>query len=156
LAIAAAAALEAQAAARPDGDLAKPHAASAAQGLREAAAAVSTAAPDGTVTGTAASGAAGAAALWRARAEPSAEWFYDTLRAEQNKRWADGRVARGAGHAREQRMGDAMRCYEQVVEKRYEAQREGLRRERVATAAPRAAAFRLFCFPLCVFFVVFP
>jgi len=41
-------------------------------------------------------------------------WFYDTLREEQNKRWADGRVARGAEHAKEQRMSDAMRCYEQV------------------------------------------
>jgi hypothetical protein len=28
-------------------------------------------------------------------------WFYDTLREEQNRRWADERVAKGAAYAKQ-------------------------------------------------------
>ena len=54
-------------------------------------------------------------------------WGYDTLRDDQNRRWADERVAKGAAHANKQRAAaaavtgssssheaDALRCYEQV------------------------------------------
>jgi hypothetical protein len=43
------------------------------------------------------------------------DWFYDTLRDEQNRRFADSRVAKGVSYARAGRNDDAARCYEQAI-----------------------------------------
>jgi len=98
-------ALEAEASSLPLDDPQRVQAAQAAQGLRVALSATATTTSDSASATTPHHHS-------QARPEP---WFYDTLREEQNKRWADGRVARGAEHAKEQRMSDAMRCYEQVI-----------------------------------------
>lgn len=48
-------------------------------------------------------------------AELEGDWFYDTLRDEQNRHWADERLERGVTHAKAGRLDEALKCIEQAL-----------------------------------------
>ena len=47
--------------------------------------------------------------------EEEAVWFYDTLRDEQNRKWADEKVEKGVAHYKGGRVDEAFKCYEQAL-----------------------------------------